>query len=1149
MNKFDAYIKNFQKTTTTTPSKDNKSLSKDILKSKLKTSEKPSVDPIKKKVSNETNSKNKKKDDSQLLKANYNLIIEERKNPKIASEGPMTRSASNKKNHEESEEKDKTKLKVEPKSNFKTNRSQTVDNPRLTTNSKNFKSNFLPKSSFILKKRLQFKDDTQKVKNKSSAPVKVDKSEEVKLIGKKTHRSQIENNISKDGKSVQSKKKYSSVGSKVKEFLKKSNEALEQKENKKGTESVSKSAKKKTTDKSKEVKRDNSKVTHNLPRSKSNKFFGTKINLKQGYQEKVLNRPKTFRKMKQNKEKQFEKLKNRMKNQADLKYLGKGKDGLDNEEELIEDVNLSYLDNNKDKEEVFIENSQTKVVFQKSPFFSEGYYTNLEEVLKSAQKGNEPYIINPVEKEKTDEKLATKDLSNIKLPRPNPTPNRLLTNKLTTAIKSSFKKRVPLDSEIRMLSQEFRCLLSGKKREVEEPVEKKLNFNDEPKQEEANHNKIEEVPEQDENSYTADNLNQNEVEQLENDILLKVLEENFGFIDFRPGQLQIIKNILNNKTTLAILPPGGGKSLCFQLPSLVLEGLTIVISPLLALITDQINSLPPCLSGACLSSFTNPKQRSEIIDAIKSNKIKILFITPERFALENFSEIEDISLICFDEASCASPLVPNFRSSYITIQNIIKKLKPHVMLFLANNITEILEENLVQLYKIEEVVKQRITLPKNVKLLVSKDENKLQSLVKLLRSQNYKNVGSTIIFCNLKKTVDKVTSFLNQNGMSAGSYHSGKSEFERQMTQANFMNDKIKIIVCTMAFSMGISKKDVRLVILFDLPPSIEHLLQQIGRGGRDGKEFYVHVFLNDEDYFTQRNMLYMENIDKAQTMKYIEYLFNLVNPNPKSNKRNYLEAFENKSPLKNNLYVTDVSLPRTVSFNFTHANEYSAIKKQTQLYLLLSLINSTAFNLTELDDQKNEESECYSKIPHSSTAKLTCLGIGPTVINIRFYKSSPEKLAEAEPNIKLILESSKDFQGVKRFNTIEVCEKIGITYIDLINYLYHLQSRGELSYESKEEGVFLNVEKIPESFKDIMHFLYDKIQYLINLNMKKLNAAYVLLRKFAVNNFENIPFFKQEKQGPIKCLTNYQDFSSYENEFKIYFEKYFETHDGKNFN
>ena len=133
--------------------------------------------------------------------------------------------------------------------------------------------------------------------------------------------------------------------------------------------------------------------------------------------------------------------------------------------------------------------------------------------------------------------------------------------------------------------------MSGKKREVEEPVEKKLNFNDEPKHEESKQNKIEEVPEVDENSFTADNLNQNEVEQLENDILLKVLEENFGFIDFRPGQLQIIKNILNNKTTLGILPPGGGKSLCFQLPSLVLEGLTIVISPLLALITDQINSL------------------------------------------------------------------------------------------------------------------------------------------------------------------------------------------------------------------------------------------------------------------------------------------------------------------------------------------------------------------------------------------------------------------------------------------------------------------------------------------------------------------------------------------------------------------------------
>ena len=212
-------------------------------------------------------------------------------------------------------------------------------------------------------------------------------------------------------------------------------------------------------------------------------------------------------------------------------------------------------------------------------------------------------------------------------------------------------------------------------------IEKKLNFNEAAISNTINTNSVIKEDCDNEDSADKDDVPDSEIEKLENDILLKVLEENFGFKKFLPGQLDVIKNILNGKNTLAVLPPGGGKSLLFQLPSLVLEGLTIVISPFLALITDQVANLPKCLSGASLASFTSHKQRAEIFEGIKEGKIKILFITPERFTIENFSEINLISLVCFDEATFACPLTQNYRSSYTSAHNILKRLKPGVLLF------------------------------------------------------------------------------------------------------------------------------------------------------------------------------------------------------------------------------------------------------------------------------------------------------------------------------------------------------------------------------------------------------------------------------------------------------------------------------------
>lgn len=767
-------------------------------------------------------------------------------------------------------------------------------------------------------------------------------------------------------------------------------------------------------------------------------------------------------------------------------YMGKGKNGLDDVEMEIEECQQEISDN-----------PLYQLNKSNLPCFSEGYL--FKKFISDEQSGD---ITKQEEKMEIDSNIKNQN-TNIQINQTSP--QKMLTNKLTTAIKTSMKKQIPFDTELKLLSKEFRYLLSGKhqeaketqdlykekllkKKEVEEQkdIEKRLDFH----QDDAGVHSCE-------NEEGIENMDDQDIVSLENDILEKVLEENFGFKKFLPGQLETIKNVLNFKNSLTILSPGSGKSLCYQLPSLVVEGLTIVVCPLVASITDQLTNLPGCLSGASLTSFTNQNQRNEIFSAIRNKKIKILFITPERLALENFTELDEISLICFDDCISASPLSQNFRSSYISIISMLNKIKPNSILLLGNNVTNLIENSLLELFNIDKqnVIKEKLLFPKNFRVSVSKDDNKLTNLVKLLRSSNLKNIGSILIFCNLRKSVDKVTSFLNQNGLSASAYHAGKSEIERQLILTNFLNDKIKILVSTAGFCNGICKENIKYVILFEMPPSIDLFLQQLSRGGRDKTETSIHVFLNDEDYFIQRNMIYLDNIDKVCINKFVENIFSqCVSKIQYENNQNENQIFQVINDTSQDLSKSKkifYDLPKRISFNFTKISELTGIKKNMQIFLLLRLLNEKKINCLESTDLS------------SGKLKASCLGVGPTDINLRFFKRLPHEVAEEEPNLKLILESSKELVGgIYKFSTGDVCQKLGITYVDLINYLYFLQTKGEIGYESRDEGMFLNIEKIPENLNDIVNYLFLTNKYLVNLNIKKVCILILLFLFIIFFNF-----------------------------------------------
>ena len=863
----------------------------------------------------------------------------------------------------------------------------------------------------------------------------------------------------------------------------KRNMSLDKEDNKKRRNTYNK-IRKKRQDVSEEVKelmegKNETKKKSNSEEKKEKKNLNfVKMNGKKFYNEKKRIRPINIRKTKLNRSKQLYKYqKNTIsKTTNSQNYLGKGNNGLED----LETLKKEQTEIDKD------DSNYLNIIEQKIPIFSSGYIKNEMTVEK---------------KDITPEKIIE-----------NP-----ITNKLTTALKSSLRKCAPLDTELKFLSKEFKYLLSEQKDKVdkinkikEEELHKKLEFTPSNNNKvNNNENKINSLNNMD--IIEEEEITDEEIINLENDILLKVLEENFNYKQFLDGQLQTIKDILNNKKTLSILPPNSGKSLIYQLVSLVIDGLTIIISPMLSNILNHMATLPIFLNGASLTSYTTYKQKLEIFEEIKNKKIKILFVTPERFIIENIEELKslNISFICLEDASIACPISSNYRSSYLNVNQIINQINPSSLLLLSNQIGPSISNYLVKNYNIGKVNNIPINIMSNCNISVSKEENKLNSLLKILRNQNYKNY-SCLIYCNSKKSVNRLSYFLNQNGLNASTYHSGRDEIERNMIQNNFIKDKIKTLICTHNFSSSITQKYVKLVIIFEIPNSIEHLINLISFYRE--KETFTHIFLSDEDYFIQRKFIYGQNIDKSILLKFIENIYGINQI--KIKKRNYKESTEEITKENKG------TLPKNICINFNTISTNYDIKKSLQIYLLKSLIENKEINTND---------------------SLILQGIGACQISIRFYKTSPNDLSEKDNTMKIILKNSNEKQGSFTFNTNEVCNELNITFNEFMNYLYNLQGQGEISYEIKDEGMFIKVNSIPNTLRNIISYFSNLNQDIISLKLTKLNSLYILLRKFATNNYDCFSNLNENnKNMQIKCLSSYNNFNLYNEQMKQIIMNYF---------
>lgn len=357
--------------------------------------------------------------------------------------------------------------------------------------------------------------------------------------------------------------------------------------------------------------------------------------------------------------------------------------------------------------------------------------------------------------------------------------------------------------------------------------------------------------------------------------LLSQLQAQFGWSEFKPGQPDVIQRLLNGKSTLAVFPTGGGKSLCYQFPALNLNGLTVVVSPLIALMKDQIDQLrAKGIEAARFDSSMTPDAFREASNAVRSGKAKLLYVAPERFFNERFRASlanVKISLFAIDEAHCISQWGHNFRPDYLKLATVAKELQVERVLALTATATPAVRDDICRAFSIarEDAISTKF-FRSNLHLLSETVDpsNRTDRLLELIQSRN---AGSTIVYVTLQRTAESVAELLKAAGLDAKAYHAGMDSEQRHSIQDWFMNHSNAIVVATIAFGMGIDKSDIRYVYHLNPPKSIESYSQEIGRAGRDGRVSICQLLLVPNDRIQLENFVYGDTPTRAGLQGLVE--------------------------------------------------------------------------------------------------------------------------------------------------------------------------------------------------------------------------------------------------------------------------------------
>lgn len=555
----------------------------------------------------------------------------------------------------------------------------------------------------------------------------------------------------------------------------------------------------------------------------------------------------------------------------------------------------------------------------------------------------------------------------------------------------------------------------------------------------------------------------------------EILKKYWGFDGFRKNQSEIVDSVINGHDTFALLPTGGGKSICFQVPGLARDGVCIVVSPLIALMQDQVKTLKnKGIKAAALTSGMTRKEIDIILDNAKFGGLDFLYVSPERLKTDIFKvrfKQMTVSLIAIDEAHCISEWGHDFRPPYKEIKD-LREIHPNVpMIAVTATATKQVQEDIISLLEMRNTNSFESNFSRdNLSYEVYKVDNKLQMIYKACKKFQGQ---SGIVYCQTRRSTKEVAKFLKAQNFSVGIYNGGMSNEDRENQLQFWMNDKIRIMVATNAFGMGIDKPDVRFVLHFELPNNLEAYFQEAGRSGRDGKESRNLAFYEEGDVIKMEQQLEKQFPDKEFVKNTYRAICNFCGIAIGSGLG---ETYE--------LNIRDF----LKKYNLPAMETYSALKI---LQLNNSIIlNEEAFKGTRLKFAVDNKTLYNFQLKHEKIDRITTF------------------LSRSYPGI---------FSDFYEINEAKISQKLKLSRSLINEQLIFLEKQGiiDISWKSNQPQLILQHERLPDDYFRIDKEVYDKRKEVARLK-------FAGLKKF-INTKECrtmilLEYFGQESEPCGKC-------------------------------